>query len=121
MRNIIKKWDIILIVFFLFLAGILLLAGAFKKKGAYVVVDTGSECQSYSLYKDQEITIENPKNHAINQIHICDGMVSMTYADCPDLICVHHKPIDRNGEVIICVPNGVSLRVVSDLDNDIDN
>lgn len=121
MKRIIKKWDVILVFFFLLLTGVLLLAGAFRKNGSYVIVDNGKESRTYSLSKNQIITIENPENHGKNVVCIQDGAVTMTEASCPDLICVHHKPIHKNGEVIVCVPNDVTLQVVSDVENGIDN
>ena len=35
----------------------------------------------------------------------------MEWADCPDQICVNHRPVSRNGESIICLPNEVVVSV----------
>ncbi|MGN0437897.1 MAG: NusG domain II-containing protein [Lachnospiraceae bacterium] len=117
----IKKWDLILIVCFLMLAGGLWIIGAARKNGAYVIVNTKQDSQTYDLSRNQEIVIHNPDKNTENVIKIQDGEVSMESASCPDLICVHHKPIHKNGEVIVCVPNDVTIQVVSDVKNDIDN
>lgn len=109
-----------MILFFLTLAMVLLLANHFRKSGAYVILRTDKEKEAYSLNDNQEITIED-EDGSKNVISIQDGKVSMKAASCPDLICVHHKPIYKNGEVIICVPNHVSLEIVSDIENEIDN
>lgn len=121
MRELIKKWDIIMVIFLLLIAGVLWIAGCFRKNGAYVIINTEKECEGYPLDKNEEIVIENPDDGSKNVVRIQDGKVSMTFASCPDLICVHHKPIDKNGEMIVCVPNGVSLEIVSNIENDIDN
>lgn len=120
-NDIIKKGDMILVVLLLLAAGLFFLIGSFRKPGNYAVVDSSGDCQTYSLNENQEIVIDNAKNHGKNIISIKDGTVSMTYATCPDLICVHHHSIEKNGETIICVPNDVSVRIVSTVENDIDN
>ena len=45
----------------------------------------------------------------------------MEDADWPDQVCVHHKPISKNGETIICLPNQVFVEVENDIENEIDN
>ena len=40
----------------------------------------------------------------------------MENASCPDGICVSHRPIFRDGESIVCLPNRVVITVVSDGD-----
>ena len=47
-----------------------------------------------------------------NTCVIANGIVSMTEADCPDLICVHTKSIDARGGTIVCMPNRVVLEIV---------
>ena len=47
--------------------------------------------------------------------------VYMEKANCKDLICVKHKPISKNGESIICLPNQVYIEVISDVEKEIDN
>ncbi len=46
-----------------------------------------------------------------NVLLIKDGQASMTEADCPDLICVHHKPVSREGETIVCLPHKLVVEV----------
>ena len=38
----------------------------------------------------------------------------MESADCPDQICVKQKPVDESGRDIVCLPNKVVVRVISD-------
>lgn len=61
----------------------------------------------YSLEEDRTIDIGDT-----NTCVIADGVVSMTEADCPDLICVHTKSIDAKGGTIVCMPNRVVLEIV---------
>ena len=34
----------------------------------------------------------------------------MTDADCPDLLCVHQRALDRKNETIVCLPNKVVIK-----------
>ena len=51
-----------------------------------------------------------------NLLLIENGKVYVKSATCPDGICVGHRPIFRNGESIICLPNRVVITVI--IDND---
>lgn len=46
-----------------------------------------------------------------NLLVIKDGKASMKEADCPDKICVAHKPICKKGETIVCLPHKVVVEV----------
>jgi hypothetical protein len=65
----------------------------------------------YGVYDlDEDRTIK------INDTNICeiqDGEVSMTWADCPDQICVNSVSISSSGGSIVCMPNMVVLRIIN--------
>lgn len=63
---------------------------------------------TYALSENQIIEIGDG-----NTCEIKDEEVTMVAADCPDQICMHHKPIHGDGETIICLPNKVTLTVHS--------
>ena len=46
-----------------------------------------------------------------NVIKIEDGSVSVIESDCPDKICKKHIPIRMSGEMIVCLPNRVVIRI----------
>ena len=48
-----------------------------------------------------------------NTITVKDGKISVTASDCPGEDCVHSAPIDSTGRSIVCLPNGVEVRVVT--------
>ena len=67
----------------------------------------------YDITEDQEIKI--------NDTNICqieDGKVRMTWADCPDQICVHTAEISKDGGSIICLPNRIVLEIISEVPED---
>ena len=51
---------------------------------------------------------------------IQDGQAFIEEADCPDKLCVKHKPISRNGESIICLPHKLAIRIVGGEEEEVD-
>jgi len=104
-----KKRDLILIfTVFLFAGAVWIGALLFYsgKGGTLRISVDGYEYGVYDLTLNQEIRIEDT-----NICQIENGLVSMTYGDCPDKICVHSLPISKNGQTIICMPNRIMLEV----------
>ena len=103
---------LILSVLFVAVAGIVYLT-FFRSAGDTVTVTVDAEIYGvYSLSEDriQDIyTGENGQHH--NRLVIKDGKAFVEAASCPDGICVAHKPVFRDGESIICLPNRVVVTV----------
>ena len=54
-----------------------------------------------------------------NVIEVSGGQVSITASDCPGRDCVHSGAISIPGRSLVCLPNGVEVRIVgksSDVD-----
>lgn len=114
-----KKADFIVIGAVLVVAAVMLifLYGVNSNSGAYVQIEVdGQVTETLSLDEDTEkkIVTENGTNTLV----ISDGKAQMTETDCPDGICKNHKPINRNGESIICLPHKVVITVVNQVDDD---
>ena len=69
---------------------------------------------------DQNLVLEICTDDSLNILVIEDGRAWMQKADCPDGICTAHKPIFRDGESIICLPNQVVVTVVAKDKEDMD-
>ena len=69
----------------------------------------GEVVETYELKEDRVVTI----NGGTNVLHIEGGKAFMSEADCPDQVCVKHKPISKNNENIICLPNKVVVNIKS--------
>lgn len=67
--------------------------------------------RTVSLEKDDEFTIKNGDGY--NVIRIKDGKISVIESDCENQICVNQGEIDNGLFPIVCVPNGLVIRVVS--------
>ena len=106
-----KKKD--LVVIGVILAVILLsfaLMQLFKKDGDYVLVRVeGKEVARYSLQIDGEYQL----NGGTNVLKIQDGKAYLIYADCPDHLCINQGKISQNGQTITCLPNRLTITVVS--------
>lgn len=90
----------------------LLLFKTFQKGGdcAVVLID-GKETARFPLSADTEYVIESESG--TNTLVIKDGKASVTFADCPDGICVEHAPISKVGETIVCLPHSVVVAIES--------
>lgn len=88
-----------------------------KKDGAYVVVKVdGEQVAKYSLAVNGEYEL----NGGTNILKIEDGKAYLTYADCPDHLCVKQGKVDKSGETITCLPNRLTVTVYSSDGADVD-
>ncbi len=116
-----KKADFILIGAVVVVAAILVLCLYVFNSGSgdFVQIEVdGVVTDTLSLSEDtvREIKTDNGTNTLV----ISDGSAVMTQADCPDGICANHKPINKTGESIICLPHKVVVTVMNDKSNDND-
>lgn len=98
-----------IIVFFLYFVG--------GESGQYVQVEIdGKIVDTIKLDEDFEKEYKNGEDS--NKLEIKDGKATMISANCPDGICVNHKPIYRNGESIICLPHKMVVTITGDSPTD---
>lgn len=102
-----KKKEKYFILGILVLAIVLWISMSYFQKGSHqtirITVD-GEEFGTYSLAKDQIIKINDT-----NVCEIKDGSVRMTWANCPDHLCIHQRAVDENGGMIVCLPNRIVI------------
>ena len=102
-----KKKEILFIGGILVLALVLWAGISFFYKGQYgsitITVD-GEEYGTYSLGKDQTISINDT-----NVCEIKDGKAHMISATCSDHLCMKQREIDEKGGTIVCLPNKVVI------------
>ncbi len=113
----VKKWDVIVIGFFVLLSFMPALFFAMDAKGQdnelYAQVKVKGEVYgTYVLtgHKGRdEIRLET--DLGINIIEIIDEKIGMFEADCPDHICYVPEFITKPGETIVCLPNRVVIEI----------
>ena len=116
-----KKADKYLVLIIVVLALVVAALVYFPRQthnGQVEIIDDGESFGVYPLAKDAEIVIED-QNHK-NVVVIQKGQVRMLYADCPNQICVEHRPIAQANQSITCVPNKVLVRIENGTENEID-
>lgn len=103
--------DIVFIIaVFLIAATALACYTFFRPKGHTVVITVnGQVYANYSL--DKNITAEIISEDGKNLLVIKDGKAEIYDATCPDLICVQHRAISKQGDVIACLPNKVVVSI----------
>lgn len=112
----VKKLDIIIVLAVLIVSAISFFAiNAFSSGGDVVVIQVDNTVvDTLPLNVDTEYNI-----NSTNTLVISDKKAFVSSANCPDKICVHHKPISKNNESIVCLPNKVVI-TVSSSDTEID-
>lgn len=114
-----KKNDWLLLIVILLTAALIFFIRYFvgDEHPGYVTVRVGGEItETYDLSEDQTVKI----NGGTNVMKIEDKTVNMIDANCPDKLCVHQKPISKNNESIICLPNNVVVQIVSQDESELD-
>lgn len=76
---------------------------------AEVSVD-GQTTAVYDLSRDLETTIQG-YDGGTNHLVIQDGVLWIDEATCPDKVCIHQGKISMNGELVVCLPNRVIVKI----------
>lgn len=69
----------------------------------------GQLVKTIPLDGDEEYTLVGDYT---NVIRVGGGKVSITVSDCPGQDCVHSGAISVPGRSLVCLPNGVEVRIV---------
>lgn len=104
-----RLWDLLLAGAVLLLAGILFLLFRPGGNGAWAVVTMdGTEIARYALNEDRVVTLGTEE---FNVLQISHGTAAVIDADCGDHTCVRTGEISREGEVIVCLPHHLIIRI----------
>ena len=114
MRLRFQKGDLIAIALPLLLAVIVfaaVLPG--KERGVDIaeIYQNGQLIRRVSLEEAQKFTYTGDYS---NTITVRDGKIAITKSDCPGEDCVHSGWIDASGRSIVCLPNRLEIRILSD-------
>lgn len=82
-----------------------------SEPAAYAQVYLNGELvKTVALSENQTFWIEDQYR---NEITVADGAVAFTASDCPGRDCVHSGSMRSTGRSLVCLPNGVEIRVIS--------
>lgn len=115
-----KRGDVILIAFVVIGAIISSWAMSFSQKihfNEIQVIQDGKVIERYAADPNFSKVVNITKGEFQNTIEIKDGKVRMVQANCPDQLCVHSHPIGKNGEMIVCLPHRLYVKLVKSVDD----
>ena len=108
--QILTKADVVLVVAVTAWAGALVVGSGSQGQGRWLVVEVrGSEKGSHSMSEARIIRVEGPLG--VTEIEISADGARVVRAPCRNEICVRAGWIRRTGEVTVCIPNRVLLRL----------
>ena len=116
-----KKNDFFLILLVLVVIVAALAFNYFKQssEGDKVVIYLDNKVyKEIPIDATEDITIKT--DSGFNKIKIHDKGVEVVDASCPDKVCVKTGFIDKSNKNIVCIPNKVSIKIISNEKNDID-
>lgn len=120
--NTMNRNDIILLLGILVLSALLCVIFSrtwVPEAGAFAVVTVkGKECGRYPLSEDGTWKIGGTVG--ANRLVIREGSAWMEEASCPDHYCMKQGKISKNGEQIICLPNGIVVEIIGGEESGLD-
>lgn len=119
-NNIILLRDIAVILVFILLAGgiFFIVKNNSKESSCAVIKKDGKVIETISLDKDCEnFTVDGADNMSFT---VRNGKIAVFHSDCPDKICIKTGFISKKGEMAVCLPNRVSVEIVSSDDDNAD-
>lgn len=118
--KIITTGDKILIVLILLLGGFSLVAlNHFRQPGYSVTIEVnGKVVHRLDLNRSIEVSIQGLIG--TTTVKIDHRAARVIHSDCPEQICVKTGKIHLAGEMIVCVPNKVIVRINGDRNNQFD-
>ena len=108
-----KKGDLIAIAAGIVLALAVLLCFLPRGDGTAATAEIyldGERIKTVDLTEEQTFTVDG-RYH--NTVRVADGKIAVIESDCPGRDCVHSGAIHSSGRVLVCLPNGMEIRVLS--------
>ena len=108
--HLLTLWDKVLVV--LLLAGSIVSFSVLfltSHEGTAVIISSPDGELRKSLNTDQEFSVAGPLGET--RVVIQNRHAWIDSSPCPNQLCIHMGKIHRVGEMVVCVPNRVSVRV----------
>lgn len=106
-----KFWVVLIGVILVAAVAGMLVIQSVREEGAQVVITWNGEVEgTYPLDQDNTFIYEG-ESGGRNVVVIENGLVFVSEANCPDQICVNHKPTNQTADPIVCLPNKLVVEV----------
>ena len=108
-----KKQDLYLIVPFLLVAAVLLIwFGSKPNLGVAVVEKDGAELYRFDLSQQTTTQVIDLGGSYHIKLLLEPGAISFQHSDCHDQICVRTGRLTKPGQVAVCLPAKISVKIV---------
>ena len=110
-----KKKDFILIFIILLIVVVSFGINHFTnaKSGKQIEIYVDNELyKTYDIDDEDEIKIESEEGYNVVKIH--NHGAQITEASCQDKVCIHEGFITKPSESIVCLPNKVHIKIITD-------
>jgi hypothetical protein len=105
-----KFGDMVVLSLLLLLAGLLTVSSLAIPRGARAIVLVDGKAESVlELDAPAEVRVQGERGETV--VRVRDGRVEITESACPHHTCIRMGAISTRGQVLICVPNRVAVRV----------
>ena len=105
-RRLFRDLCLIAVILLVCVAALFLLSH--REEGAWAVVQLdGVEVARFDLNRDGEYIL----NGGSNTLRIENHQACVCWADCPDKLCVNQGRIHGSGQMIVCLPNKLTVTI----------
>ncbi len=88
-----------------------------RKNPTAEIYQNGVLIKKAPLSVDAEFAVEC--ENGVNVVTVENGVVRVSYADCPDKVCVNRGAVSGGAVPIVCLPHKLEIRIV-DGENSVD-
>jgi len=105
-----KKDILVLSIIFLIISLVYIISSLHSTRGDTVLIQVdGKDFLRLSLNENRIVRVSGPIGISI--VEIKDRRVRMLSSPCPDKLCIKEGYIDKTGQVIICIPNRIVIKI----------
>ena len=118
--KILKIGDYILAVMILvgFFVGLFLIRSSANEGQTVSIFLENRELYRLLIFEDRTITVQGDIGETVVKIE--HGKVWIENAPCPHQLCKNMGKISRSGEIIVCIPNKLLIRIEGSSEHSID-
>ncbi|WP_455209383.1 NusG domain II-containing protein [Kaarinaea lacus] len=75
-----------------------------------VIAIAGKHWRTIDLYQDNVYDVKGAQG--VSRLEVHDGKIRFISSPCDTKLCIHQGWIHQSGEIVACVPNTVSVRIL---------